>query len=160
MLGSRRVAVKRDRLDQRRQVLEQTGDLSGGFAGRERLVQTPRMKLALLLLLVAAGALVAGALVRRRGGRHQQAVARLLDSADALETRLRTARDELEAVTGDGSSTREAMQEMLRQRLWLQRHGQGASLEQLDQVRQSLDEARGRIEQQLQRIRQARAPLA
>ncbi len=117
------------------------------------------MKLALLLLLVAAGALIATVLLRRRGGRRQQAVARLLDSADALETRLRTARAELEAVTGSENPTREAMQEMLRQRLWLQQHGEDASLEQLDQVRQSLDDARGRIEQQLHRIQQARAPL-
>lgn len=116
------------------------------------------MKLALLLLLVAAGALIATVLLRLRGGRRQQAVARLLDSADALETRLRTARAELEAVT-DQNPTRDAMQEMLRQRLWLQQHGQDASLEQLDQVRQSLDEARGRIEQQLHRIQRARAPL-
>ena len=117
------------------------------------------MKLALLLLLFAAVSLIAAVVVRRRGGHRQQAVGRLLDAADALETRLRTARAELEAVTGDENPIREAMQEMLRQRLWLQQHGQDASLEQLDQVRQSLDDARGRIEQQLHRIQQARAPL-
>jgi methyl-accepting chemotaxis protein len=117
------------------------------------------MKLALLLLLFAAVSLIAAVLVRRRGGHRQQAVGRLLDAADALETRLRTARAELEAITGDENPTREAMQEMLRQRLWLQQHGQDASLEQLDQVRQSLDDARGRIEQQLHRIQQARTPL-
>jgi hypothetical protein len=117
------------------------------------------MKLALLLLVVVAASLAATVLVRRRGGRRQQAVGRLLDAADALEMRLRTARAELEAVTGDENPTREAMQEMLRQRLWLQQHGGEASLEQLDQVRQSLDDARGRIEQQLHLIQRARAPL-
>ncbi len=117
------------------------------------------MKLALLLLLVAGGALVATVLLRLRGGRREQAVARLLDAADALETRLRAARDELEAVTGDANPTREAMHEMLRQRLWLQKHGGDASLEQLDRVRRSLDDARDRIELQLRRIQQARAPL-
>ncbi len=129
------------------------------FAAPPGLGQTAAVKLALLLLLVAAGALIATVLLRRRGGRRQQAVSRLLDAADALETRLRTARAELEAVTDTENPTREAMQEMLRQRLWLQQHGENASLEQLDQVRQSLDDARGRIEQQLQRIQQARAPL-
>src|SRR5688500_11798560 len=117
------------------------------------------MKLAVLLLLMGIAALVAAVLIRVRRGRREQAVGRLLDAADALETRLRTARAELEAVTGDENPTREAMQEMLRQRLWLQQHGQDASLEQLDQVRQSLDDARSRIEQQLHRIQQARAPL-
>ncbi|WP_242103363.1 MULTISPECIES: hypothetical protein [unclassified Lysobacter] len=116
------------------------------------------MKLAVLLLLMGAAALVAAVLIRVRGGRRRQAVGRLLDAADALETRLRTARAELEAVTGD-NPTREAMQEMLRQRLWLQQHGDGASLDQIESVRRSLEEARERIDQQLTRIRDARAPL-
>lgn len=116
------------------------------------------MKLAVLLLLMGAAALVAAVLIRVRGGRRRQAVARLLDAADALETRLRTARAELEAVTG-GNPTREAMQEMLRQRLWLQQHGDGASLGQIESVRRSLEDARERIDQQLSRIRDARASL-
>lgn len=119
------------------------------------------MKLAALLLLLAVVASVAAILVRRRGGRRQRAVGELLDAADALETRLRMARTELEAVMGeDGNPTREAMQEMLRQRLWLQQHGDTASLEQIDSVRSSLEQARERIEQQLARLRDARAPLA
>lgn len=113
----------------------------------------------LALLLLTATALAASWLVLRRGGRRQRAVGRLLDAADALETRLRTARTELEAVTGDDHAVREAMQEMLRQRLWLQQHGGDASLEQIDQVRQSLEDARDRIDQQLLRIRHARAQL-
>lgn len=116
------------------------------------------MTWALLLLTVVA--LAASWLVLRGGGRRQRAVARLLDAADALETRLRTARAELEAVTGDDQAIREAMQEMLRQRLWLQQHGGDAALEQIDQVRQSLEDARARIEQQLLRIQHARAPQA
>jgi|SRR5688500_12944525 len=116
------------------------------------------MKLAVLLLLMGVAALVAAVLIRVRRGRRQQAVGRLLDAADALETRLRTARAELEAVTGD-NPTREAMQEMLRQRLWLQQHGDGASLDQIESVRCSLEDARERIDQQLARIRDARASL-
>jgi methyl-accepting chemotaxis protein len=123
------------------------------------LRQTAGMKLALTLLLVAAAAVFLTVLLRRSGGRRQEAVGRLLDAADALETRLRTARAEIEAVTGDENPTRDAMQEMLRQRLWLQQHGGDASLEQLDDVRTSLEQARERIDQQLQRIQQARAPM-
>ena len=118
------------------------------------------MKLALSLLLLAALAFAATLMLRRRGGRRQEAVTRLLDAADALETRLRTARAEIEAVTGDDNPTRDAMQEMLRQRLWLQQHGANASLEQIDEVRTSLEQAGQRIDQQLQRIQQARGPLA
>ena len=52
------------------------------------------------------------------------------------------------------------MREMLRQRLWLQKHGARASLEELDAVRSSIDDARGRIDAQLDRIERARAPFA
>jgi len=116
------------------------------------------VELALLFLLIATLALAAGMLVRRRGGGRQRALARLLDAADALEMRLRSAQAEIEAVTGDGDATRDAMQEMLRQRLWLQQHGQDAPLAQIDDVRRSLEEARVRIEQQLQLIERAREP--
>ncbi|TKS54435.1 hypothetical protein E4582_06390 [Luteimonas yindakuii] len=100
-------------------------------------------------------------LLRRRGGRRQQALAAVLDAADAFEDRLRMARAEIEAVAGsDENPVREAMQEMLRQRLWLQQHGHAANTEQLDQVRASIDTARARIEQQLERIEQARTTSA
>ncbi len=127
-----------------------------------RLGETGAVQAALpaLLLAVAIAALALVAVGRRRTRRRQQAVARLLDAADALETRLRAARAEIEAVTGEEHPTRVAMQEMLRQRLWLQQHGAGASLAQIDEVRASLEQARIRIEQQLSRIQQARAPLA
>jgi hypothetical protein len=49
------------------------------------------------------------------------------------------------------------MREMLRQRLWLRDHGREASLDQLAEVRASIDAARGRIETQLAKIAQARA---
>ena len=48
------------------------------------------------------------------------------------------------------------MQEMLRQRLWLQQHGGQASLEQLAGVRASIDAARGRLEQMLAQVERAR----
>ena len=114
------------------------------------------LAIALLALAVLAAVVI---LSTRRSGRRQRALAGLLDSADALEARLREARSEIEAVAGsDDNPVRDAMQEMLRQRLWLQQHGQDASLEQLAQVRDSIDEGRRRIDQQLARIEKARAP--
>jgi hypothetical protein len=111
-----------------------------------------------LFVLLALAVLVLFAL-RRRGGRRQRVLAQVLDAADALEARLRTARAEIEAIAGgEGNPVQDAMQEMLRQRLWLQQHGQEASLEQLAQVRDSIDAGRRRIDQQLARIDRARAP--
>jgi gas vesicle protein len=114
----------------------------------------------LLVLLIAAVLAAAMALLLRRRGSHRQRVmAQLLDSADALEERLRAARAEIEAIAGsDDNPVRDAMQEMLRQRLWLQQHGQEASVEQLTQVRDSIDAGRRKIDQQLARIDSARAP--
>lgn len=82
---------------------------------------------------------------------------RLLDAADALEARLRTAKAEIEAITGDEDDTvRAALQEMLRQRLWLQQHGQTASVQTLDEIRASIEQARARIDQQLLLVERAR----
>ena len=113
----------------------------------------------LLLLAAAAAALVVVLLLRRRraGGR-QRVVGELLDAADGLEARLREARAEIEAVAGsDENPVRQAMQEMLRQRLWLQQHGGDASLDQLRSVRDSIEAARQRIDRQLVQVERARA---
>lgn len=84
-------------------------------------------------------------------------MARLLDAADALEARLRTAKAEIEAITGDEDETvRAALQEMLRQRLWLQQHGETASIQKLDEIRVSIDQARDRIDQQLVLVERSR----
>lgn len=97
---------------------------------------------------------------RRRDLRRRQAVGALLDAADTLEARLRQARDEIEAVAGSGEDpVREALQEMLRQRLWLQRHGADAPLADLAAVRGSIEAASARVDRQLLRIERARAPL-
>lgn len=112
--------------------------------------------LALLAILVATA--IAVLVARRLGGRHQRAVAGVLDAADALEGRLRVARAEIEAVAGDDQAdpVGAAMREMLRQRLWLQEHGADASVKELRSVRDSIDAARQRIEHQLARIERAR----
>ena len=86
---------------------------------------------------------------------------RLLDAADALEARLRTAKIEIEAIIGDEDETvRTALQEMLRQRLWLQQHGQTASVQTLEEIRASIEQARVRIDQQLVLVERARTVLS
>lgn len=122
--------------------------------------EIPAVTIALLVLL---SALLVAALVfaRNRPSRRDRALRDVLDAADALEAQLRIARAEIEAVAGSGGDdpVGEAMREMLRQRLWLRDHGREASLAQLGEVRSSIDAARDRIDQQLSRIAQARAPM-
>lgn len=114
--------------------------------------------LPLLLVAIAAAVLWLGWRVRQRAGSRQRAIRDLLDAADALEARLRTARDEIEAIAGNHENpVRGAMQDLLRQRLWLQENAETAELAQLDAVRRSLDSARETLEQQLLRVSQARA---
>lgn len=115
----------------------------------------PIPAVATLLAVTVVALLLAWRL--RRGDPRQRAVTRLLDAADALEARLRTARSEIEAITGtEDESVRNALQEMLRQRLWLQQHGASASIRQIDEIRQSIEQAQGRIDQQLVLIERAR----
>lgn len=132
-----------------------------GVRGKLRLLPPGIIRLTIALLLLVAIILAGLALqLRRHSGRRQRAMTQVLDAADALEERLRTARVEIEAIVGsDENPVRDAMHEMLRQRLWLQQHGVDASLEQLTTVRDSIDAARVRIEQQLRQIERARALL-
>ena len=113
-----------------------------------------------LFILIGVACVAALALVLRRPSRHQRAVRDVLDAPDALEDRLRTARDEIQALAGerDQDPVRDAMREMLRQRLWLRDHGRNATVAELTEVRASIDAARDRIDDQLVRIAQARAP--
>lgn len=120
------------------------------------------MNLTLALCVVAALLIGWGTatIVRRRAAMRHRAMAGLLDAADHLETRLRHARDEIEAIAGDADDpVRDAMQEMLRQRLWLQQHGARASLQELRTVRDSILVAGSRIDQQLLLIERARVTL-
>lgn len=117
-----------------------------------------------VMLMVGALVLASAVMIawRQRGRRRQHAMRQLLDAADALESRLRAAREEIEAIAGGQASdpVRDAMREMLRQRLWLREHGAGASLDELRTVRRSIDDARVRIDQQLQQIERARSAAA
>lgn len=112
----------------------------------------------ILSATIIVAALALAWYVRRLGTPRQRAFTRLLDAADALEARLRTAKAEIEAITGDeDESVRAALQEMLRQRLWLQQHGETASIQTLDELRASIDQASARIDQQLIQVERARA---
>lgn len=123
------------------------------------LAQTQGMRATLLIivLLLIVG-LVALLWTALRAHARTRAIRRLLDAADALEARLRVARSEIEAVAGDHENpVRQAMQDLLRQRLWLQENAGSARLAQLASMRTALDAARLKIEQQLQRVEQARS---
>jgi hypothetical protein len=125
---------------------------------KTRLAQTSQVKtsLALLLILLAPLAWLTWRGMRRSRARGR-AIRELLDAADALEARLRTARGEIEAVAGDHENpVQSAMRDVLRQRLWLRDHATDASIDQLHTVRSSLDAARARLELQLVQIDQAR----
>lgn len=118
----------------------------------------------MILILSSLAAIAAIAMLfilhSRRGNRRREALSRLLDAADGLEARLRDARSEIEAVAGsERNPVREAMQEMLRQRLWVQQHGSQASLEEIDTVRRSIDDARADLDRQLLQVERARAAL-
>ena len=118
------------------------------------------MKIASLLILavLAAGGLWLALRQRRDSLHRQRVISQLLDAADALEARLRAARSEIEAIAGDHvNPVRAAMQDLLQQRLWLQDNAQQASLAQLEEVRQTMDNARASLELQLQRVERARA---
>lgn len=96
--------------------------------------------------------------LRNRSLRRQQAISQILDAADALEARLRDARGEIEAIAGDHTNpVLTAMQDLLRQRLWLQDNARSASLLQLENVRKTLTEALAQLELQLQQLQQARS---
>lgn len=83
----------------------------------------------------------------------------MLDAADALETRLRLARAQIDSFDGPEGvdPVRDALQEMLRQRLWLQRHGLTASVGALDALGTSIIAAQQRIDRHLAQLAQARA---
>ena len=110
-----------------------------------------------IALLVAVAAAFAGWQVLQRSRRRQHVVSGLLDAADALEARVRAARSEIEAIAGDHENpVRGAMQDILRQRLWLQEHAANANLAQLQDVRDALGEASAHLDQQLHQIARAK----
>lgn len=105
------------------------------------------------LALVALLALAIVLALRHAGRRRRRAFARVLDAADAFEAQLRVARARLGQA--DGDPVREALQEMLRQRLWLQQQGDSADAAALEAMRASIEQARTRIDRQLAQLESA-----
>lgn len=111
-----------------------------------------------LALVLALAIVITASWINHRSRRRQRVVSGLLDAADALEVRLRAARSEIEAIAGDHRNpVLGAMQDILRQRLWLQEHAAEADLAQLQAVRDALDQARDNLDQQLRQVAAARA---
>lgn len=117
------------------------------------------MSLPLLALLLTAAMAIAAAGWRLRDRKRQRTMSRLLDAADAVETRLRGIRAELEAIGADPQAIHAALQEMLRQRLWLQRHGHAASIDELATVEAAIDEARRNLDRKLNAILRPGIPM-
>ena len=137
-----------------------TTSIRSPVAAACRLSQTAGMNFVFPFIFAAIGVSVLVLLWHVLGpaSRRQRAIRGLLDAADALETRLRAAREEIEAIAGDQQDpVRGAMQEILRQRLWLQDHADDASVEHLQTIRDSLEAARIRLEGQLERVDTARS---
>lgn len=111
-----------------------------------------------LLLSAVLAAAIVGLWHAQRVRRRRHAYARVLDAADAFEARLRLARSQIDSLDGGATDpVRDALQEMLRQRLWLQQHGAGASVATLDTLRDSIVDAQAKIDRHLAQLAQARA---
>ena len=111
-----------------------------------------------LLLSAVLAAAIVGLWHAQRVRRRRHAYARVLDAADAFEARLRLARSQIDSLDGGATDpVRDALQEMLRQRLWLQQHGAGASVATLDTLRDSIVAAQAKIDRHLAQLAQARA---
>ena len=91
---------------------------------------------------------------KRRHILRSQALTEVLDAADALEASLRAARSELDSHDKDTDSIRQALAEMLKQRLWIKEYGQNASIQHLHELRDSLLQARQRMSSELKEVRQ------
>lgn len=102
------------------------------------------------LLLVALLTIVIVAIRHQRGCRRRPALARVLDAADAFEAGLRLVR--ARTVQTGRDPVRDALQEMLRQRLWLQQQGDVADVVALETMRTSIEQAQARIDRQLAQL--------
>lgn len=107
------------------------------------------------LLLAALLTVLIIAAWRQRARRRRRALAQVLDAADAFEARLRLARARIGQAGRD--PVRDALQEMLRQRLWLQQQGDSADVAALDAMRTSIEDAQARIDRQLAQLALAHA---
>ena len=108
------------------------------------------------ILPIVAGALLACAIAgfwlsRRRQQRRWGLLREVMDSADALEMQITRTRRLLDGVASAGNADaalRDALHDLLRQRMWLQQHGMDAGISELETVRQRLDAGRRKLDLQ------------
>lgn len=112
-----------------------------------------------------------GLWLRDRGERRRQnAIRALLDGADALEARLQECRERMQhlrdmlvvlpeemsaradtALQAD-AKVQAALKDLLAHRLWIQQHAASASLHELAQAQQALDQSGATLQAQLDRL--------
>lgn len=127
----------------------------------------------LFLVLLTAFALWQHRRVRLRQG----ALQHLLSGADEMERLLARTRERMRAMEGvvqrvpadigaearaslrPGQKVDDALRDLLEHRLWIQRHGDTASQQELDQACAAMDQARDRISTELARLERAGAEL-
>ncbi len=132
----------------------------------------------LLLLAVAATLMVVGLVWRdRQLRRREQALAALLDGADAVERQLQACRERMQrlremlSILPEEMSARAAhalsadekvqlaLKDLLAHRLWIQQHAESASMGQFEQARIALQQSAGTLQALLDRLDDAAAEL-
>ena len=113
-----------------------------------------------------------------RARRRERSMVRLLDLADAMQALLDRSQQrmrEMQAVVGrvpadiaaqaresldSTEHVRLAKRDILQHRLWIQKHGQGASQRELDAACEALERGQARLASQLEALEHAGAELA
>ncbi len=105
------------------------------------------------IAILAVIALAVAIFVAQRRRQHQRwsLLREVMDSADALEMQLTRVRRQLDGVASASqadAALRDALHDLLRQRMWLQQHGMNARIAELEAVRSRLDAGRQRLDAQ------------
>jgi hypothetical protein len=113
-----------------------------------------------------------------RGRRRDRTLVRLLDLADEMQALLDRSQERMQAMQSvvgrvpadiaevarsslaSNLPIREAKRDVLQHRLWIQKHGDSASQDELDAACAALDRARTRLAAQLDELERAGAELA
>lgn len=135
------------------------------------------MKYLIAFLGFTAALLVFLLLRERRWRRRERALRGLMDGADALEARLLSCRERMQALramlvdlpeemTGDADEAlaaddkvQAALRDLLQHRLWIQQHAERASQDELDVAVGALRQSLRSLDQQLLRLEEITAAL-
>ena len=105
--------------------------------------------ISIAILAVIALAVAIFVLQRRHQRLRWRLLREVMDSADALEMQLTRVRRQLDGVASAGqadAALRDVLHDLLRQRMWLQKHGMDARIAELEAVRSHLDAGRQRLD--------------